>query len=97
MGAELKGLWLAEIKGEIRAEATKSWTSELGVVTSGKVLPGKTVYGKCGIMKENMYGYSATRYSNCTVGNKVNMSVYAPYREGGEFPNPSRDTDLAPD
>jgi hypothetical protein len=53
MGAELKGLWLAEIKGEIRAEATKSWTSELGVVTSGKMLPGKTVYGKCGIMKEN--------------------------------------------
>ncbi|WP_369170499.1 hypothetical protein AB5J49_22995 [Streptomyces sp. R28] len=33
-------------------------------------------------MKENVYGYVATQYSNCKISDKQYMSVWAPYREG---------------
>jgi hypothetical protein len=40
------------------------------------------VYGDYGIMKENVYGYTAYRYSNCRTGDKKCTTVWAPYREG---------------
>jgi hypothetical protein len=41
-----------------------------------------TVYGDYGIMKENIYGYFYSIYSNCTVSPKTYAKVWAPYREG---------------
>ncbi|MFJ2017034.1 hypothetical protein [Streptomyces nodosus] len=82
IGSEFKTLWLAKIKVDVQASAQKSWTSELGIETSGKVKAHSTVYGDYGIKKENVYGYTATLYSNCQVGNVTYMDVHAPYREG---------------
>ncbi|MPY31310.1 hypothetical protein FNH09_08350 [Streptomyces adustus] len=79
---EGKILWLGKIKTEVNANASKSWTSELGVEVGGKVKAHSTVYGDYGIMKENVYGYSYKTYSNCTVSDKTYAKVWAPYREG---------------
>lgn len=79
---EVKMLWLGKIKTEVQANASKSWTSELGVETGGKVKAHSTVYGDYGIMKENIYGYFYSIYSNCTVSPKTYAKVWAPYREG---------------
>ncbi len=82
VGSEFKAMWLGKIKAEVNVNAEKSWTSELGIEAGGKVKAKSTVYGDYGIMKENVYGYTAYRYSNCEVGQKKNMTVWAPYREG---------------
>ncbi|MFE1444410.1 hypothetical protein [Streptomyces sp. NPDC058739] len=79
---EVKMLWLGKIKTEVQANASKSWTSELGVETAGKVKAHSTVYGDYGIMKENIYGYFYSIYSNCTVSAKTYAKVWAPYKEG---------------
>ncbi|MEV6756780.1 hypothetical protein [Streptomyces sp. NPDC051214] len=79
---EIKLKWLGKIETTLQGSVEKSWTSELGVETSGKVKPHKTVRGDYGIKKEKVYGYSATRYTNCSAGNKKYMEFWAPYREG---------------
>ncbi|MEU4897547.1 hypothetical protein AB0B12_34700 [Streptomyces sp. NPDC044780] len=82
VSSEFKLLWLSKIKVDVNASAQKSWTSELGVETGGKVKAHSTVYGDYGIKKENIYGYTGTRYSNCEIGDKRYMKAWAPYREG---------------
>ncbi|MFC8537012.1 hypothetical protein ACFUJY_24280 [Streptomyces sp. NPDC057249] len=82
VSGETKVMLLGAIKVEVNASVEKSWTSELGVEVSGKVKAHSAVFGDYGIMKENISGYTAYRYSNCTVGQKKNMTVWAPYREG---------------
>ncbi|MFJ9180200.1 hypothetical protein [Streptomyces sp. NPDC102360] len=82
IGTEFKAMWLAKVRADITASAQRSWTSELGVEVGGKVKAHSTVNGKYGIKKEKVYGYTATAYSNCTVGNKRYMTVWAPYKEG---------------
>jgi hypothetical protein len=82
LSSEFKVKWLGKIQAEINGSAEKSWTSELGVDTYGKVKAGKTVYGDYGIMKENVTGYKAYRHSNCETSQKTMMTVHAPYREG---------------
>ncbi|MEV8597816.1 hypothetical protein [Streptomyces sp. NPDC052012] len=82
ISSEFKVMWLGKIKADVNANAEKSWTSELGIEAGGKVKPKSTVYGDYGIMKENVAGYTAYRYSNCEIGQKKNMTVWAPYREG---------------
>lgn len=82
ISSEVKVAVLGSIKAEINANAKKSWTSEIGVETSGKV-PAKTIrYGDYGILKENVYGYKYHRGSACQKSNKKYMTVWAPYREG---------------
>jgi hypothetical protein len=82
ISAEMKVAVLGSIKGEINANAKKSWTSEIGVETSGDVPPKSIVYGDYGIMKEKVYGYKYHRGSACQKSNKQYMTVWAPYREG---------------
>lgn len=82
LSSEFKVMWLGKIKADVNVNATKAWTSELGIEAGGKVKAHDTVYGDYGIMKENVYGYTAYMYSNCQVGQKKNMTVWAPYREG---------------
>ncbi len=82
LSGEFKAMWLGKLEAEINASVEKSWTSELGVDTFGKVKAHKTVYGDYGIMKENVTGYKAYRHSNCQVSQKQSMTVHAPYREG---------------
>lgn len=82
---ELKVRWLGQIKAEVNVNAAKSWTSSLNVGTSGKVKAHSTVTGDYGIMKENIQGYTATLHGDCSVTNKRNMTVWAPYREGWEI------------
>ncbi|MCX4764619.1 hypothetical protein OG562_27365 [Streptomyces sp. NBC_01275] len=84
ISAEYKVLWLGKIKADINASASKSWTSSLNVGTSGQVKAHSTVTGDYGIMKENIQGYTATLNGDCSVTNKKNMTVWAPYREGWE-------------
>ncbi len=82
LSSELKVLWLGKVKADVQTSATKSWTSELGVEIGGKVKPHSTVRGEYGIKKEKVYGYSGTRYTNCSVGHKQYVTFWAPYREG---------------
>ncbi len=85
LSGEFKVMWLGKIKAEVNANASKSWTSSLNVGTSGKVQAHSTVTGDYGIMKENIKGYTATLNGDCSVTNKKNMTVWAPYREGWEI------------
>ncbi|MGW9612684.1 hypothetical protein [Streptomyces diastaticus] len=73
---------LGSIKAEIQASAKKSWTSEIGIETYGKVKAKSTVKGNYGISKENVYGYKYYRGSACQKSNKQHMTAWAPYREG---------------
>ncbi|MBV1957257.1 hypothetical protein KUG12_23425 [Streptomyces sp. BV333] len=73
---------LGSIKAEIQASAKKSWTSEIGIETYGKVKAKSTVKGNYGISKENVYGYKYYRGSACQKSNKQYMTAWAPYREG---------------
>ncbi|MEV4784681.1 hypothetical protein AB0K53_04370 [Streptomyces tuirus] len=82
LSGEFKAMWLGKIKADVNFNASKSWTSEIGVEAYGKVKAHDTVYGDYGIMKENVYGYTAYRYSNCKTGDKKYSTVWAPYREG---------------
>ncbi|MFC5660194.1 hypothetical protein [Streptomyces nogalater] len=82
VSGEIKVLWLGKLKVDVNGNVSKSWTSELGIETGGKVKAHSTVKGDYGIMKENVYGYVATQYSNCKIGDKQYMNVWAPYREG---------------
>ncbi|UNO40214.1 hypothetical protein [Streptomyces sp. MST-110588] len=82
VSGETKILFLGKIKAEVNANASKSWTSELGVEVGGKAKARSTVYGDYGIMKENVRAYKAYMYSNCEIGRKQEMTVWAPYREG---------------
>ncbi|MFF3312974.1 hypothetical protein [Streptomyces sp. NPDC002952] len=82
ISSEFKVMWLGKIKADINVNASKSWTSDLGVETGGEVRAHDKVYGKYGIMKEKVYGYTGYMYSNCDVGQKNYMTVWAPYREG---------------
>ncbi|QIB47748.1 hypothetical protein [Streptomyces aureoverticillatus] len=82
VSSEFKVMWLSKVEATITGSVEKSMTSELGIETSGKVKAHSTVKGNYGIKKENVYGYTATRYSNCSVGNKRYMKFWAPYREG---------------
>lgn len=85
VSAEIKAKWFGKIKTDINGNVSKSWTSQLGVGTSGKVNAHSTVTGDYGIMKENIYGYTATLHSDCSVTDKKYMTVWAPYREGWEI------------
>ncbi|WP_344002631.1 hypothetical protein [Streptomyces thermocarboxydovorans] len=78
ISSEFKVMWLGKIEVEVNGNVEKSWTSELGIEAGGKVKAKSTVYGDYGIMKENVAGYSAYRYSNCQIGQKKNMTVWAP-------------------
>jgi len=82
ISAEFKALWFSKISATITGSVEKSWTTDIGVEVSGKVLAHSTVYGKYGAKMERVYGYTATRYSNCQVGNKQYMNVWAPRGEG---------------
>ncbi|MFF3886998.1 hypothetical protein [Streptomyces sp. NPDC001914] len=82
VSGETKVMILGKIKVDVNASVKHSWTSELGIETSGKVKAHSTVNGDYGIMKENVYGYKAYRYSNCGTGTKQYMTAWAPYREG---------------
>ncbi|MFJ3159705.1 hypothetical protein [Streptomyces kanasensis] len=82
LGGEMKLAVLGSIKAEINANAKKSWTSEIGIETAGKVPAKSTAYGDYGILKENVYGYKYYRGSACQKANKQYMTVWAPYREG---------------
>ncbi|MGV4892221.1 hypothetical protein ACSR0Z_37915 (plasmid) [Streptomyces viridosporus] len=82
LSAEAKVAVLGSIKAEINVNAKKSWTSEIGVETYGKVPAKSIVYGDYGILKENVYGYKYYRGSACQKANKQYMTVWAPYREG---------------
>ncbi|MCL8014619.1 hypothetical protein [Streptomyces sp. AS02] len=82
VSGEVKVLWLGKLKVDVNGNVSKSWTSELGIETGGKVKAHSTVNGDYGIMKENAYGYVATRYSNCQLSDKQYMNVWAPYKEG---------------
>lgn len=82
VSGEVKVLWLGKLKVDVNGSVSKSWTSELGIETGGKVKAHSTVKGDYGIMKENVHGYVATQYSNCQIGDKQYMNVWAPYREG---------------
>lgn len=82
VSAEFKTPLLSQIKAEVQANAKKSWTSEIGIETYGKVKAHDTVYGDYGIMKENVYGYRYYRGSACQKSNKTHMTAWAPYREG---------------
>ncbi|MEV5530828.1 hypothetical protein [Streptomyces prunicolor] len=82
IGVEWKALWFSKIHATITGSVQKSWTTEIGVEVSGKVLAHSTVYGKYGAKMERVYGYTGTRYSNCQVGNKQYMNVWAPRGEG---------------
>ncbi|MGV9252830.1 hypothetical protein [Streptomyces sp. NPDC003697] len=42
---------MGKIKVDINASVTKSWTSELGIETGGRVKAHSTVYGDYGIVK----------------------------------------------
>ncbi len=57
-------------------------SGEVKVLWLGKVKAHSTVKGDYGIMKENVYGYVATRYGNCQLSDKQCMNVWAPYPEG---------------
>ncbi|MGY1498045.1 hypothetical protein ACW4TU_15830 [Streptomyces sp. QTS52] len=85
LSGEFKVMWLGKIKADVNFNASKSWTSSLNVGTSGKVQAHSTVTGDYGIMKENIKGYTATLNGDCSVTNKKNMTVWAPYREGWEI------------
>ncbi|MER5938635.1 hypothetical protein ABT121_15075 [Streptomyces sp. NPDC001928] len=82
ISGEVKVLWLGKLKVDVNGSVSRSWTSELGVETGGKVKAHSTVKGDYGIMKENVYGYVALQHSNCSIGAKQYMEVWAPYREG---------------
>ncbi|MFD9461489.1 hypothetical protein [Streptomyces sp. NPDC060027] len=82
IGVEWKALWFSKIHATITGSVQKSWTTDIGVEVSGKVRAHSTVYGKYGAKMERVYGYTATRYSNCQVGNKTYMNVWAPRGEG---------------
>ncbi|MGA5278601.1 hypothetical protein ACPC3D_31755 [Streptomyces cellulosae] len=82
ISTEMKVAVLGSIKGEINANAKRTWTSEIGVETYGKVPAKSIVYGDYGILKENVYGYKYHRGSACQKSNKQYMTVWAPYREG---------------
>ncbi|KES03785.1 hypothetical protein BU52_28525 [Streptomyces toyocaensis] len=72
----------AKISHYISTVCPVSWTSEIGVETSGDVPPKSIVYGDYGIMKEKVYGYKYHRGSACQKSHKQYMTVWAPYREG---------------
>ena len=82
ISGEVKVLWLGKLKVDVNGSVSHSWTSELGVETGGKVKAHSTVKGDYGIMKENVYGYVAMQHSNCRIGARQYMNVWAPYREG---------------
>ncbi|MFF8638904.1 hypothetical protein ACF052_32445 [Streptomyces pilosus] len=82
LSTEMKVTVLGSIKGEINANAKKSWTSEIGVETYGKVPAKSIVYGDFGILKEKVYEYKYHRGSACQKSNKRYMTVWAPYKEG---------------
>lgn len=82
LSGEMKVAVLGAIKAEINVSAKKSWTSEIGIETAGKVPAKSTAYGDYGILKENVYGYKYHRGSACQKSNKQYMTVWAPYREG---------------
>jgi hypothetical protein len=82
VSGSVKVMWLGKLEVEVNGNVSKSWTSELGVEAGGKVKAHSTVKGDYGIMKENVYGYVAMQYSNCRIGDKQYMNVWAPYREG---------------
>lgn len=48
---QVKALRVGKIKVDINASVTKSWTSELGIETGGRVKAHSTVYGDYGIVK----------------------------------------------
>ncbi|MFV2118724.1 hypothetical protein ACE14D_09850 [Streptomyces sp. Act-28] len=82
LSGEMKAAVLASIKAEINASVKRSWTSEVGIETSGKVPAKSTVYGNYGILKENVYGYKYYRGSACRKANKQYTTVWAPHHEG---------------
>ncbi|MCX5421474.1 hypothetical protein [Streptomyces sp. NBC_00078] len=82
LSAEWKALWFSKIQATITGSVQKSWTTDIGVEVGGKVLAHSTVYGKYGAKMERVYGYNATRYSNCQVGNQQYTNVWAPRGEG---------------
>ncbi|MET9893101.1 hypothetical protein ABZZ47_23375 [Streptomyces sp. NPDC006465] len=87
VSGEIKVLWLGKLKVDVNGNASKSWTSDLGVETGGKVKAHSTVKGDYGIMKENVQGYAAMQYGNCRIGDKQYMNIWAPYREGWRVHN----------
>jgi hypothetical protein len=84
LSVDWKALWFSKIQATITGSVQKSWTTDIGVEVGGKVLAHSTVYGKYDAKMERVcgYGYTATRYSNCQVGNKQYMNVWAPRGEG---------------
>ncbi|MFI8088547.1 hypothetical protein ACIF9R_09525 [Streptomyces sp. NPDC086080] len=82
VSGEIKVRILGSIKVEVNGSVKKSWTSELGIETYGKVRAKSTVYGDYGIRKENVYGYKYHRGSACQKSNKQYMTAWAPYKEG---------------
>lgn len=80
MTASLKAGVFASIEGSINGSVEKSMTAEVGEEVSGTVKARSTIKGDFGNLKENVSGYTAFMYSNCTYGKKTSFKASAPYR-----------------
>jgi hypothetical protein len=80
LSAELKAGIFAKIGAEINPSVEKSMTAETGEEVAGTVKPHSTLKGDFGNWRENVSGWSAYMYSNCTYGTKKYFKAWAPYR-----------------
>ncbi|MFD9032592.1 hypothetical protein ACFVZW_15785 [Streptomyces sp. NPDC059567] len=80
VSAEMKAWIFAKIAAEVNGSVEKSKTAEIGEEVSGTVKPHSTLKGDFGNWRENVSGWTAHQYSNCSYGTKTYFNAWAPYR-----------------
>ncbi|WP_435599988.1 hypothetical protein [Streptomyces sp. C10-9-1] len=80
VSAELKAGIFAKIGAEVNGSVSRSLTAEIGEEVSGTVKPRSTLKGDFGNWRENVSGWTAYMYSNCSYGTKKYFNAWAPYR-----------------
>ncbi|MFI8422277.1 hypothetical protein [Streptomyces sp. NPDC085479] len=80
VSTELKAGIFGKIAAEINGTVEKSKTAETGEEVWGTVKPHSTIKGDYGNWKENVSGWTAYQYSNCSYGSKTYFNAWAPYR-----------------
>ncbi|MDT9691139.1 hypothetical protein Q5762_22870 [Streptomyces sp. P9(2023)] len=80
VSAELKAGIFSKIGAEVNGSVEKSMTAEIGEEVSGTVKPHSTLKGDFGNWRENVSGWTAYQYSNCSYGTKTYFNAWAPYR-----------------
>lgn len=80
VSTELKAGIFGKISAEVNPSVEKSMTAEIGEEVSGTVNAYSTLKGDFGNWKENVSGWTAYQYSNCSYGTKTYYNAWAPYR-----------------